>query len=280
MENQKKKTVYSVAGSRWAPTVSHAPSLTESRLSFQRRLDRQLADRVCVEVDEMYAEAYVSICPANDMALFAMVDAVEKIKEAGLCKQGVKHHIKRALKAKADYEAALQATLERTGTMQYFMDLSDEFYEEMRPLMLRFRMAIKNYLDRRHEPLSEAKSYHLWAHSMLYASVMQWDAYWENRLRRASVDVDPSRNFRAARLQGILSAWDAAGACMRWENTGVIYEDPDVDRGMKSVLMQINNSDRINRAGNKALSLNPDRKEMSEKREKERKEREKETTIW
>lgn len=277
----KMQPLYGVLPHYGAATVRHAPRLAEGQRSFQRKLDQQLINRIVKDTDEAYAEAYIRICQPNDLAIFAVTDAVEKLREAGLLRQGVKHHVGRALSYIHGYEQALEATLSRQGMFQYFLDMSDTFYEEMQPVMFRFRMAIKNWLDRRGEPQSEVKSYVLWTSSLLWCAVAQWDNYW-NMKRKELGDVDPSRHFRQARLQGVLSAWNKAGDCIHWEKSGDMYADPGVDLGMKSIIMQINSNGRINRAGAQALEKNPDRRAHSKRMERERIKNmmKKEKTIW
>lgn len=278
----KTQPLYGVLPHYGASTVRHAPRLAESQRSFTRKLDQQLANSIIQKVDEAFAEAYILICQPNDLAIFAVTDAVEKLKEAGMWRQGVKHHAGRALSYIHEYEEALEATTKRSGTFQYFLDMSDCFYEEMQPVMFRFRMAIKNWLDRQGEPQSDVKSYVLWARSLLWCVVAQWDTYWERKRKELGGDVDPSRHFRAARLSGVLTAWDKAGDCIHWENPGEMYADPQVDMGMKSILLQINNRERINRCGKNALDMNPDRKAHSKRLERQRIKdmKNKEKTIW
>lgn len=278
----KTQPLYGVLPHYGASTVRHAPRLEESQRSFKRKLDQQLANSLIRKIDEAFAEAYISICQPNDLAIFAVTDAVEKLKEAGMWRQGVKYHAGRALAYIHDYEQALEATTKRAGNFQYFLDMSDAFYEEMQPVMLRFRMAIKNWLDRRGEPQSDVKSYFLWARCMLWCVVAQWDKYWERKLNELGGDVDPSQNFRAARLSGVLTAWDKAGENIGWKNPGEMFADPGVDLGMKSILLQINSNERINRCGKKALDMNPDRKAHSKRLERQRIKdmMKKEKTIW
>lgn len=279
MENRGNSPIYGVVPHYGAQTVKPAEAVMQGSGRLVNRLNREAAVMRGRKADNAFAEAYVRICQADDLAIFAVTDAVEKVKEAGLFQKGVKHHIKRALAVIDLYEHALVATMHRRDTEQYYMDMSDAFYEGIKPVMLRFRIAIKNFLDRRGEPQSEVKSYLLWARQMLWLAVNQWNTYWEQKTEELGFDL--SGHFRLARLSGALTAWDKAGDCVHWEKAGDMFADPAVNLGMRSVIIQLNNGERINGAGLKALEMNPDSKvRIVELEEINEAEKGKEKTTW
>lgn len=228
-----------------------------SQRSFVHNLNIQTAETTAAGADTIFAEAYIRVCLPNDLAIFCLTDAVERLQKAGLVKRGVKRYAKLAQDAMRRYERALDFTLSGRGgktpnSMGYFMDIADKYFERMQVYTLRLRVAIKNFLDIDKEPLSEPKSYALLANAMLHIAVMQFDTFFS--VRRTSTGVSLSSDFAEGRLQGVFSAWRTAVEQIDFKSCRDPGKDRNVDLGVQAIISQMNNVDLINACGEEALA--------------------------
>lgn len=213
------------------------------------------------DVDRICAAAYVMVCCVNDVANSAMVDAIAKIREAGLLSHGVKKNCRAAQEAYTRYEKRLKETLQAAqDRWSYWLDFADLYQERAARHVSNLRLAIKQVMDNSKVKQSELYSYVLTADTLLQYSIKNFDRYFKENAKRYGVDV--SRIYRPARLDGVLRKWD--------EVRRLVVEDPegeDVDfnsdercrLAVKCLDTQLHSPDFINGVGEEVIKeLHPE----------------------
>lgn len=152
---------------------------------------------------------HVLIGAANDIANTAMLDAIADIKLTGYYRQTVKKSCKEAIRRYGVFETAnyndMRGTVSEIDKRRLYMDFLDTVSERLSPHVFKFRMSIKQHLDKQGIPDSELKSHVLCADQLLIYSVNLFDDFFDRCPRVPPIDL--RRTFLSARLDGTLHAW-------------------------------------------------------------------------
>lgn len=178
------------------------------------RKDRYINDALTSEKkSEMFRHLsslfHVLIGAANDIANTAMLDAIADIKLTGYYRQTVKKSCKDAVRKYEAFERDnfkdMKDPKKQIDKRRLYMDFLDTVSERLSPHVFKFRMSIKQHLDKQGIPDSELKSHVLCADQLLIYSVNLFDDFFDRCPRVPPIDL--RRTFLSARLDGTLHAW-------------------------------------------------------------------------
>lgn len=180
---------------------------------------------------------------ANDVAHTYMLDAIEKIKEAGLYKQRIKKACKDAMSRYDVFEKLNMQDMQNAeiDKRQLYMDFLDSVDERLKPHIFLFRQAIKRVLDRNFIKDSDLKSYIILAYELINYSVELFDKFIEGC--PSCPPVNFGLTFKPARLHAVRQAWGQVEDCRR---------------SLDVIELNLVSEKFINESGTAALELNPD----------------------
>lgn len=204
---------------------------------------------------------HVLIGAANDIANTAMLDTIEVIKQTGRYRHTTKKACKEAVRKYEAFERDnfkdMRDPKKQIDKRRLYMDFLDTVSERLSPHVFKFRMSIKQHLDKQGIPDSELKSHVLCADQLLIYSVNLFDDFFDRCPRVPPIDL--RRTFLSARLGGTLHAWGIVVNNLCADCTDINF---DTDKGCRTAFDVIETnivSERyVNESGLKALALNPE----------------------
>ena len=196
---------------------------------------------------------------ANDVAHTYMLDAIEKIKEAGLYRQRIKKACKDAISRYEVFEKLNMQDMQNAeiDKRQLYMDFLDDVDQRLKPHIFLFRQGIKRVLDRNFIKDSEFKSYIILAHELINYAVVLFDKFIANCPSWPPVNF--GLTFKPARLHPVRQAWEQVEEILCKDCVGIHLDDDDnCRRALDIIETQIISEKFINQSGEAALALNPD----------------------
>lgn len=196
---------------------------------------------------------------ANDVTHTYMLDAIEKIKEAGLYRQRIKKACKDAMSRYEVFEKLNMQDMQNAETdkRQLYMDFLDDVDQRLKPHVFLFRQGIKRVLDKNFIKDSEFKSYIILAHELINYAVVLFDKFIANC--PSCPPVNFGLTFKPARLHPVRQAWEQVEEILCKDCVGIHLDDDDnCRRALDIIETQIISEKFINQSGEAALALNPD----------------------
>lgn len=211
------------------------------------------------------------VCSANDIADSAVRDALDEIKKAGLYRHQVKKACKDTISRYADFERRNFEDMKGTSTdidkRQMYMDFLDAVGERLSPHVFKFRMSVKQLLDREGLPGSDLKAYIITADQLLEYAVFLFDKFFDNVPPIPPVDL--RKTFIAARLSPSLHAWKTVVRSVCPDCADIDFDsDKNCKLAFDIIETNIVTEQYINSSGMEALRLNPETAEKVKQKEK------------
>ena len=196
---------------------------------------------------------------ANDIAHTYMLDAIEKIKKAGLYKQRVKKACKDAISRYEVFEKLNMQDMQcaETDKRQLYMDFLDSVEERLKPHIFLFYQAIKRVLDRNMIKDSDLKACIILAYELINYSVELFDKFIEGCPSYPPVNFEMT--FKPARLHSVRQAWGQVEEILCKDCVHIdLNKDENCRRSLDVIEIHLVSEKYINESGEEALSLNPD----------------------
>ena len=209
--------------------------------------------------EDMAKKFWPMIGTANKVAYFAIEDAVDMMREAGMLRQKQKVNALRAMDELNKYER---------NAYEHFMAISDDRYalwqdlvgraaEKLQPDVQRLYFAIKNVIDRHRVKHSDVLAQIQTGVALITLSTLMFDTMANQYQRLTMVEIRDT--FRGGRLTAVESNWKAVG-----EITGRqvmadvdLRNDPACQLGVQVILTRYQDMGFLNEAAGEALRLNP-----------------------
>lgn len=216
---------------------------------------------------------HVIIGGANSVAQTVMLDTIALLSKTNQYKGKAKHNAHLAVKRYNNFDRQNMDDMrnKQLDKRQFYMDYLDDLEERLKPDVFRFRLAIKQVLDKRKIADSELKSYILCIYEMLHYCVTLFDRFIEELPSIPPINF--KETYRAARLDGVFTAWDNLTDVLCRDCANIrLDDDPNCRLALNIIETKIVSEQSINQSGKEALSLNPtiqlesDRAEMNHHR--------------
>ena len=151
---------------------------------------------------------HVIIGGANSVAQTVMLDTINLLSKTNQYKGKARHNARLAVKRYNNFDRQNMDDMrnKQMDKRQFYMDYLDDLEERLKPDVFRFRLAIKQVLDKRNIGDSELKSYILCTYEMLHYCVTLFDRFIEELPSIPPINF--KETYRAARLDGVFTAWD------------------------------------------------------------------------
>ena len=201
---------------------------------------------------------HVIIGGANSIAQTVMLDTINLLSKTNQYKGKARHNARLAVKRYNNFDRQNMDDMrnKQMDKRQFYMDYLDDLEERLKPDVFRFRLAIKQVLDKRNINDSELKSYILCTYEMLHYCVTLFDRFIEELPSIPPINF--KETYRAARLDGVFTAWDnLTGALCRDCANIKLDDDPNCRLALNIIETKIVSEQSINQSGKEALSLNP-----------------------
>lgn len=196
---------------------------------------------------------------ANDVAHTYILDAIEKIKKAGLYRQRIKKACKDAISRYEVFEELNMQDMQNAETdkRQLYMDFLDSVDERLKPHVFVFRQSIKRVLDRNMIKDSELKSHVILVYELINYAVVLFDKFIEGC--PSCPPVNFGLTFKPARLYPTLQAWSDVEQMICKDCVGFdLNDDKDCRLALDIIETHLVSEEYLNKSGEEALSLNPD----------------------
>ena len=216
---------------------------------------------------------HVIIGGANSVAQTVMLDTINLLSKTNQYKGKARHNARLAVKRYNNFDRQNMDDMRNSqmDKRQFYMDYLDDLEERLKPDVFRFRLAIKQVLDKRNVGDSELKSYVLCTYEMLHYCVTLFDRFIKELPSIPPINF--KETYRAARLDGVFTAWDNLTDVLCRDCTNIkLDDDPNCRLALNIIETKIVSEQSINQSGKEALSLNPtiqleaDRAEMNHNR--------------
>ena len=216
---------------------------------------------------------HVIIGGANSVAQTVMLDTINLLSKTNQYKGKARHNARLAVKRYNNFDRQNMDDMrnKQMDKRQFYMDYLDNLEERLKPDVFRFRLAIKQVLDKRNIGDSELKSYVLCTYEMLHYCVTLFDRFIEELPSIPPINF--KETYRAARLDGVFTAWDNLTDVLCKDCSSIrLDDDPNCRLALNIIETKIVSEQSINQSGKEALSLNPtiqleaDRAEMNHHR--------------
>ncbi|MBF1519457.1 MAG: hypothetical protein HXN87_05610 [Prevotella pallens] len=151
---------------------------------------------------------HVIIGGANSVAQTVMLDTIALLSKTNQYKGKARHNAHLAVKRYNNFDRQNMDDMrnKQMDKRQFYMDYLDDLEERLKPDVFRFRLAIKQVLDKRNIADSELKSYILCTYEMLHYCVTLFDRFIKELPYIPPINF--KETYRAARLDGVFTAWD------------------------------------------------------------------------
>lgn len=207
------------------------------------------------------------------MAQTVMLDTINLLSKTNQYKGKARHNARLAVKRYNNFDRQNMDDMrnKQMDKRQFYMDYLDDLEERLKPDVFRFRLAIKQVLDKRNVGDSELKSYILCTYEMLHYCVTLFDRFIKELPSIPPINF--KETYRAARLDGVFTAWDNLTDVLCRDCANIrLDDDPNCRLALNIIETKIVSEQSINQSGKEALSLNPtiqleaDRAEMNHHR--------------
>ena len=130
------------------------------------------------------------------------------------------------------------------------MDYLDDLEERLKPDVFRFRLAIKQVLDKSNIGDSELKSHILCTYEMLHYCVTLFDRFIKELPSIPPINF--KETYRAARLDGVFTAWDNLTDVLCRDCTNIrLDDDPNCRLALNIIETKIVSEQSINQSAKK-----------------------------
>ena len=216
---------------------------------------------------------HIIIGGANSVAQTVMLDTINLLSKTNQYKGKARHNARLAVKRYNNFDRQNMDDMrnKQMDKRQFYMDYLDDLEERLKPDVFRFRLAIKQVLDKRNINDSELKSYILCTYEMLHYCVTLFDRFIEELPSIPPINF--KETYRAARLDGVFTAWDNLTDVLCRDCANIrLDDDPNCRLALNIIETKIVSEQSINQSGMEALNLNPDvQLELDRKTQLERK---------
>ena len=151
---------------------------------------------------------HVIIGGANSVAQTVMLDTINLLSKTNQYRGKARHNARLAVKRYNNFDRQNMEDMrnKQMDKRQFYMDYLDDLEERLKPDVFRFRLAIKQVLDKRNIADSELKSYILCTYEMLHYCVTLFDRFIKELPSIPPINF--KETYRTARLDGVFTAWD------------------------------------------------------------------------
>lgn len=216
---------------------------------------------------------HVIIGGANSVAQTVMLDTINLLSKTNQYKGKARHNARLAVKRYNNFDRQNMDDMRNSqmDKRQFYMDYLDDLEERLKPDVFRFRLAIKQVLDKRNVGDSELKSYILCTYEMLHYCVTLFDRFIKELPYIPPINF--KETYRTARLDGVFTAWDNLTDVLCRDCANIrLDDDPNCRLALNIIETKIVSEQSINQSGMEALNLNPDvQLELDRKTQLERK---------
>lgn len=216
---------------------------------------------------------HIIIGGANSVAQTVMLDTINLLSKTNQYKGKARHNARLAVKRYNNFDRQNMDDMrnKQMDKRQFYMDYLDDLEERLKPDVFRFRLAIKQVLDKRNINDSELKSYILCTYEMLHYCVTLFDRFIKELPSIPPINF--KETYRAARLDGVFTAWDNLTDVLCRDCANIrLDDDPNCRLALNIIETKIVSEQSINQSGMEALNLNPDvQLELDRKTQLERK---------
>ena len=207
--------------------------------------------------DELVTLVNLVVGAANTIAGKAMFDAIERVKATNLYRDKVRKNL--AWAASLYYKYERTHTLNFGDSKQLFYDYLDSVEEDIQSQVDILRKSIKSVLDRNGQENTDLKSYVETARNLLGYACHVYDVQLETARKKAPY-VNYERYTRPARLTFVMKRYEEA-ADLICKPKGIVIDlndDKNCILAFRAIEQKITSEDFLNKAGYKALKLNPE----------------------
>lgn len=228
---------------------------TFNTFSLSASTKRQTIDKI----DRCCSLYYVTMASIYNVAQSAMVDALACLKEhPKLYRHDIKLSMRNAMAAYDRWDKAMRRTLK--DRYQLWLDLSDAVDDDIRRHVQMFRQTIDSWLLRYGIPDRNLLAHLETALSLVRMARMTFDNLFANFDKVVHVNLRPL--FQGGDFRDVEFWWergtDAVFKAVAPNSKINLNESHDVDLAFKIIARKLTNEQIFNRAGEKALLLNPD----------------------
>lgn len=195
---------------------------------------------------------HVIIGGANSVAQTVMLDTIALLSKTNQYKGKARHNAHLAVKRYNNFDRQNMDDMrnKQMDKRQFYMDYLDDLEERLKPDVFRFRLAIKQVLDKRNIDGSELKSYILCTYEMLHYCVTLFDRFIKELPYIPPINF--KETYRAARLDGVFTAWDNLTDVICRDCANIrLDDDPNCRLALNIIETKIVSEQSINQSGSK-----------------------------
>lgn len=230
--------------------------MNTNNFSAFRRTPQQLKEQQRI-IDECCSLFYPVMCSIYNAASAVMTDSITLLRHRPEFRHNVKHHAMAAQKAYDKIESKIRLTL--ADRYQLWLDISDEVYEELRPIINNMRVSCARYLRYKH-----VTDYDFKAALQVAVTINDIAVAVFSRLMKTfqdKVGFDISSFFIGGSFRDVAHHWGLAVA--PFLNTGDdtivnLNKSVSFSRAAKNFMTTVTDYSLYNRSSDRALRLNPD----------------------
>lgn len=229
--------------------------MTTGNFSAFRLTPQQTKERQRI-INDCCALFYPVMCSIYNAASAAMTDCMPMLKSSPLFRHEAKWHAKAAMKAYEKIESKIRIALE--DRYQLWLDVSDEVYEELRPIIKEMRTTCSKYLHYKRVAGHDFKAMLQVSVTINDIAVCTFDKLMKTFQDKVGADI--SYRFQEGSFKDVARHWELAtepflksGGDDVNLNRAVSFSNA-VHRFMET----IGDYEMYNRTAEKAIRLNPD----------------------
>ena len=212
--------------------------------------------------DHCSAMFWAVIAPINNVAVMTAKDAYDALRRhPALFRRQNKMLARQAMQRADRYDKAVVQTMADNpngNRAQYWLDYSDEHYEQIRRHIDIFRLTVLQVLTRNDVPNRDLCSRITVAETMLRYAVEMFDTFFRKIRELHHIDIE--RNFTDARLSYILTPWQqlTKDICRCPGKNICLDDDRDIRLAFQIIEQKLVSMTNIQNIGDTALQYNPD----------------------
>lgn len=204
---------------------------------------------------------YCVVAPVNNVVVMELKTAYDMLAETPLFRQAVKMSAKQAMQRIEDYDHSVLQLMRNNLTgdrEQYWLDYSDEYYDNIKQDLNNFNEAVLEELTKYDEPYRLVKAHLITSNALLDHSIVIYDGYFREIGKSHNVSLEPE--FRKGRLSYVQEPWLKVVDSICTSRNPINMENEQIKSAFQVIEKHMVGDDLINASGKTALSLNPNLK--------------------
>lgn len=191
----------------------------------------------------------------NDLAGFAIFDAMDELRRSPLFKREVKFYANLVSKSFDKYERETKWQFRDDKLWQLYLDLADGFQSFMQPHVMKLRLAALNKLTSMDIPHRATLSYVITAQSMLVFACETFNGYFN--AQRSALGVDAREEYSFLHLSAERRLWrKLTDILIPFYVEKNISQDHDFQLACQIICRQSYNDGRLNSIAKDAMDKN------------------------